>query len=144
MAPSTFIYQHKHEVKSCLWLLLSLLVTLGLTLVLEVGVIGPIIVADRPPIVRFYQNDLPIQSVNLALGGNLNVPMSVSSDNLTFLPSLRIFVSNQTVISASWKTTGQDLEIHGLTIGQSQLSILGAAYGILYAPLAVLQVSVDE
>jgi hypothetical protein len=83
-------------------------------------VIGPIIMADRPTIVQFYHNNLPTTSVNLTLGENLIVPVSVSSDNLTFLTSLRIFVSNQTVISASWKTLGQDLEIHGLTIGQSQ------------------------
>jgi hypothetical protein len=141
---TSVLRKHKREVKACLWLLLSLLVTLGLTLVLEEGVIGRIIVADRPTIVQFYHNNLPTTSVNLTLGENLIVPVSVSSDNLTFLTSLRIFVSNQTVISASWETLGRDVEIHGLTIGQSQLSILGSAYGISYVPLAVLQVSVDE
>jgi len=139
----TILKKHKHEVKACLWLLLSLLVTLGLTLGLEIWV-GRIIVADRPPIIQFYYSNIPTTSVNLTLGENIVVPVSVSSDNLTFLSSLRILVSNQTVISASWETPGQAVEIHGLTIGQSQLSILGEAYGISYVPLAVLQVSVDE
>jgi len=139
---ATFLKKHKHEVVACLWLLLSLLVTLGVTLGIEV-LVGQMIVADRPPIVQFYSNNLPTKSINLTPNENLIVSVSVSSDNVTFLTSLRIFVSNQTVISASWLTPGQKLEIHGLTIGQSQLSILGSAYGISYVPLAVLQISVD-
>jgi hypothetical protein len=118
-------------------LLASLLVTLSLTLGLELVVIGPLLKSERPLIVQFSQNQ-----INLSPGEAREVSVSVSSDfNVT---SIRIFVSNQTVISASWLTPGREVEVLALANGQSQLLILGPGYGISYVPLASLNVTVGE
>jgi hypothetical protein len=119
------------------WVLASLLVTLVLTLGLEVVVIGPLLKSERPPIIQFSPNEM-----SLSPGEVRDVSVSASSNfNVTLM---RIFVSNQTVISASWLTSGRDVEVSALADGQSQVFILGPGYGISYVSLAFLNVTVTE
>jgi len=124
-------------MKPYVWLLASLLVTLVLTLGLEVVVIGPILKSERPLIVQFSPN-----KISLSPGEVRDVSVSASSNfNVTLM---RIFVSNQTVISAGWLTSGRDVEVSALADGQSQVFILGPGYGISYVSLAILNVTVTE
>ena len=116
---------------------MSLLVTLTLTLGLELVLIGPLLRSERPPIVQFSE-----KQIKLSPGEAGEVSVSVSPD--LAVTSMRIFVSNQTVVSANWLTPDRDVEVSALANGQSQVMILGPGYGISYVTLASLQVIVGE
>lgn len=131
-------------VKRCGWLLVCLLMTLSLTLTLELGVIGHFLKSDRPPMVQLFYNNKSINETTLSPGENRNISVLVSSDNLTYASSLRLLVSNQTVVNATWLTPGQDLEVLALAKGKSQVFILGAAYGMSWVALVSLQVLVID
>jgi hypothetical protein len=129
--------ERRATMKRCGWLLVSLLVTLSLTVGLEVGVIGPLLGSEKPPIVQFS-----VRQIKLSPGEAERVAVSASPD--LAVTSMRIFVSNQTVILASWLTPGREVEVSALAIGQSEVFILGPGYGISYVTLASLQVIVGE
>jgi hypothetical protein len=128
--------------KRCGWLLVSLLVTLTLTLGLELVVIGPLLESDRPPTVQFFQRNQPINAITLSPGSTTEVSVLISPG--TAATAMQIFVSNQTVVNAIWLVPGQDMEISARANGQSQALILGPGYGVSYVTLASLQVTVAE